>query len=391
MRVILVGTLTLSLSLYPIAPAVSVDLKVSAKSVVKAFQDLEKTILNQKNLLEDEHAKKKIEIDQALLTAESQAAATLQSDLSAAANLYGPKISAANTALAEAKAKWDTVNTLIIKDNYGFMGSAQNFATKYFLCPPSTLPAGPGWMEIVKRNCNGGQNPMFGTRSTKTTVPNTIGGEDWQKGDVGTLNTWDLSKDAESVISDGFIVPTNPALFDATRSTIKSETNNLNSLTMMNSTARISAQTKYDKAVQALKESAIREIQFENNRYEQELERLESSQLESAAFILAAKRASKDFSKFGKAFETALKFEHNRIELNRLAEMPWSGITGLRALSTLAKVIALADLADGIANKYSMMSAAKINSTVGNTFIKDPVFAASLKLSKSIYTKLIKS
>lgn len=74
-----------------------------------------------------------------------------------------------------------------------------------------------------------------------------------------------------------------------------------------------------------------------------------------------------------------------------MAEMPWSGITGLRALSTLAKVIALADLADGIANKYSMMSAAKINSTVGNTFIKDPVFAASLKLSKSIYIKLIKS
>jgi hypothetical protein len=108
-------------------------------------------------------------------------------------------------------------------------------------------------------------------------------------------------------------------------------------------------------------------------------------------FILAAKRASKDYKTFGKAFETALKFEHNRAELNRLAEMPWSGITGLRALNTLTKVIALADLADEISMKYTFVTAAKINTSVGNTFTKDSAFTASLKLGRSIYVKTIKS
>lgn len=388
-RLIVAVVLTLSLNF--LEPAVSVDLKVAAKSAIKNFQELANSIVDQKNTLEDEHLKNKTEIDQELLNVVSKASGTLQIDLSAVANLYNPKISAANTALVEAKNKWETVNTLIIKDNYGYMGSAQAFATKYFLCPPSTLPSGPGWMEIVKRNCNGSQNPMLGARSTKTTVPNTIGGEDWQKGDIGTLNTWDLPKEVESVISDGYIVPLNSTLFDSVRLTIRNEMNNVKSLTTMSSTAKVSAQTKYDNAVQAAKESAFKAIEFENNRFDQESERLEFSQLEMETFILAAKRASKDYKTFNKAFETALRFEYNRTELNRLAEMPWSGITGLRALNSLTKVIALADLADGISQKYTQVSAAKINASVGNTFTKDPTFTTSLKLSRSIYIKIIKS
>jgi DNA-directed RNA polymerase subunit K/omega len=387
---VLVSTV-LALSLSSVEPAVSVDLKVAAKSTVRAFQDLAKNILDQKNTREDEHTKNRAEIDQELLSTVSKASTTQQIDLSAVASFYNPKISASNEALAGAKAKWETVNTLVIKDSYGFMGSAQSFATKYFLCPPSTLPNGAGWMEIVKRNCNGSQNPMLGARSTKTTVPNTIGGEDWQKGDVGTLNTWDLPTEAQSVITDGYIVPTNPTLFDSIRLTIRNEMNNVNSLMKSSATAKANAQTKYDNTVQAAKDSANKAIQFENNRYEEEFEKLELSQLEAEMFILAAKRASKDYKTFGKAFETALKFEHNRAELNRLAEMPWSGITGLRALNTLTKVIALADLADEISMKYTFVTAAKINASVGNTFTKDSAFTASLKLGRSIYVKTIKS
>jgi hypothetical protein len=265
---VLVGTV-LALNLSSVVPAVSVDLKVAAKSTVRAFQDLAKNILDQKNTLEDEHTKNRAEIDQELLSTVSKASTTQQIDLSAVASFYNPKISASNEALAGAKAKWETVNTLVIKDSYGFMGSAQSFATKYFLCPPSTLPNGAGWMEIVKRNCNGSQNPMLGARSTKTTVPNTIGGEDWQKGEIGTLNTWDLPKEVESVITDGYIVPTNPALFDSVRLTIRNEMNNVNSLMKSSATAKANAQTKYDNTVQAAKDSAYKAILFENNRYEQ--------------------------------------------------------------------------------------------------------------------------
>jgi hypothetical protein len=71
--------------------------------------------------------------------------------------------------------------------------------------------------------------------------------------------------------------------------------------------------------------------------------------------------------------------------------MPWSGITGLRALNTLTKVIALADLADKISMKYTLVTAAKINASVGNTFTKDSAFIASLKLGRSILVKTTKS
>ena len=47
----------LALSLSSVVPAVSVGSKVAAKSTVRAFQDLTKTILYQKNTLEDEYTK----------------------------------------------------------------------------------------------------------------------------------------------------------------------------------------------------------------------------------------------------------------------------------------------------------------------------------------------
>ena len=74
-----------------------------------------------------------------------------------------------------------------------------------------------------------------------------------------------------------------------------------------------------------------------------------------------------------------------------LADSPWSSITSLRTMNSLIKVIALADLADTIASRYTLANAAKLNASVGNTFTKDPTFSASLKTSKALYSKVIKS
>lgn len=385
---LLVAAILIATSTYP---AEAADLKVAAQSAVSGFQESLNATLDAMNILEDEHAKNTAEINQVGLLAATKISATLQTDLASLASQYNPKIAASNAALTAAKAKWETVNTLKIQDGFGFNGSSQAAAIKYFLCPPSTLPGGPTWLEIVKRTCNGATNPLLGARSTKGVAGSTIGGEDWQKNEIGTLNTWDFGKDLEAVIADGYMVAVNPADFDSTRLAIKSESTNLASLTAIYGKAKQDAQTKSDNATSVAKTATANALAFENNRYEQALEDLELQQAQAESFILAAKRASKDYKSFNKAFTTALQFEYNRIMLGYVADAPWTAFTSLRSLSSLVKVIALADFADATASRYTMANAAKLNASVGNTFTKDPTFSASLKTSKALYSKVIKS
>lgn len=367
------------------------NLKVAAQSVVSEFQASLTATLAKLSLLEDEHARNLADINQVNLEATAKATATQTADLLAAANLYNPKISTTNALIASAKLKWESVNQLIIKDSFGFLGNVQSVAGNYFLCPPSTLPNGPTWLEIVKRTCNGSTNPMLGARSTKGNAGSTIGGEDWQKGDIGTLNTWDVNKVVESVISDGYMTPVNVAEFDSTRLTIKSETANLNTLTATYSNARTAVMTKYDNALAVIKTSTNNALDFENNRYQQELAALEAQQAQSESFILAAKRASKDYKNFDKAFSTALAFEHNRAQLTEIVDLPWTAFTSLRSLNTLSKVLALVDFADSVAAKYTMTNALKLNKSVGDTFTKTPTFVTGAKKAKTLYVKMIKS
>lgn len=367
------------------------NLKVAAQSAVSGFQASLTATLDQMDLLEDEHAKNTAEINRVNLEATARATATQTADLLTAANLYNPQISATNTLIASAKLKWETVNQLIIKDSFGFLGNVQAVAGNYFLCPPSTLPNGPTWLEIVKRTCNGSTNPMLGARSTKGNAGSTIGGEDWQKGDIGTLNTWDLNKVVESVISDGYMTPVNVAEFDSTRLKIKSETANLNTLTATYSSAKSAVMAKYDNALAVIKTSTNNALDFENNRYEQELATLEAQQAQAELFILAAKRASKDYKTFDKAFSTALAFEYNRAQLTKIVDLPWTAFTSLRSLSSLSKVLALVDFADAVAAKYTMANAIKLNANVGSTFTKAPTFVTQAKKAKTLYARVIKS
>lgn len=383
--------LTLALITSATPPSNAADLKVAAKSAVSGFQASLTATVEQMNALEDEHAKNTAEINQVNLEAIAKANATQAADLLAVANLYNPKIAASNALITAAKLKWESVNQVIIKNSFGFNGNVQLVARTYFLCPPSTLPGGPTWLEIVKRNCNGGTNPMLGERSTKGNPGSTIGGEDWQQGEVATLNTWDIDRAAESVISDGYLVPVNPAEFDTTRLTIKSESANLNTLSVTYSNAKSAAVTKFDNAVAAIKSATSNALDFEDSRYEQALADLQAEQAQTETFLLAAKRASKDYKTFDKAFSTALAFEYNRAQLTEIVELPWTSFTSLRSLSSLGKVIVLADFADAVAAKYSMANALKLNASVGNTFTKAPTFTAQVKKAKALYVKVINS
>ena len=107
--------------------------------------------------------------------------------------------------------------------------------------------------------------------------------------------------------------------------------------------------------------------------------------------MLAAKRASKDYKTFDKAFSTALAFEYNRSRLTEIVDLPWTAFTSLRSLSSVSKVLALADFADEVAAKYTMTNALKLNKSVGNTFTKEQTFLTGAKKAKSLYVKVIKS
>jgi hypothetical protein len=379
-----------SLALNPIT-ANAADLKVAVKTVVSGFQTSLNATLDQIDVLSQEHAKNVADINQVYLDSTAKTNLTQTADLLNLANLYNPKITASNAALAAAKIKWDSVNSILIKDSFGWQGNVQQVAGTNFICPPSTLPNGPTWLEIVKRTCNGSTNPMLGARSTRGNPGSTIGGEDWQNGEIGKLNKFDVTKELQSVLNDGYMVPVNQVEFDLTRLTIKNETDNVSSLNTMYSKARTDVATKYDSAVALIKSATDKALADEDTRYQNLVADLEAKAVQVQSFVLASERAAINYKTFNKAFTTALQFEFNRVQLDEIANLPWSVFTSNRNLSSMLKVVALSDLANSIAENYSYAQAVKLNASVSTTFTKAPTFSAGLKTAKTYYTKLVKS
>jgi hypothetical protein len=379
-----------SLALNPIT-ANAADLKVAVKTVVSGFQTSLNATLDQIDVLSQEHAKNVADINQVYLDSTAKTNLTQTADLLNLANLYNPKITASNAALAAAKIKWDSVNSILIKDSFGWQGNVQQVAGTNFICPPSTLPNGPTWLEIVKRTCNGSTNPMLGARSTRGNPGSTIGGEDWQNGEIGKLNKFDVTKELQSVLNDGYMVPVNQVEFDLTRLTIKNETDNVSSLNTMYSKARTDVATKYDSAVALIKSATDKALADEDTRYQNLVADLEAKAVQVQSFVLASERAAINYKTFYKAFTTALQFEFNRVQLDEIAILPWSAFTSNRNLSSMLKVVALSDLANSIAENYSYAQAVKLNASVSTTFTKAPTFSAGLKTAKTYYTKLVKS
>lgn len=348
---------------FPSPSADAADLKFAAQSAVSGFQTSLNATLDQINLLEDEHTKKSAEISQISLDAITKATATKETELTALSSNYLPKMSASSSKISAAKAKIRTVSgvkVLKLGTNRNYWGNLN--------CPTTRL-------QCLSLDDKGA---LFMVGEVTTLL------------DAVTQSA-DYLYEVDLMISYGLIELLNAVDFQAASSTIRSEPAILDALTSSYSKARIEAESKYNNAVSTIKGATNSALADEQNRFDQALSELETEQVQTESFILAAKRATKDYKTFDKAFTTALQFEFNRSQLNELADMPWTAFTSLRSLSSLAKVVALADFADGVASKYTLSSAAKLNASVGNAFTKASTFTSSLKSAKSLYSKAIKS
>lgn len=374
----LVTTILVATSIYP---AEAADLKVSAQSAVSGFQASLNATLDELNLLEDEHAKNTADINKVNLEATTKAINLLAADLLAINNNYLPQLTDANQKKTEAKVTFDLNNKVKIGPGGGFFGGTNLANYVDCLIDAKTL-------RKLKRYCADNITvPVAGT--------GTYDGNEWPDWNAGDITTIQLFNTDEKLVQDGitlgYIIPLNLTAFDASRIAYKTQTAKILELTQQGGAARSAATKKSDNAIALIKTATNNALAFEDNRYEQALAELEARQAQAQLFILAAKRASKDYKTFDKAFTTALQFEFNRSQLTELANTPWTAFTSLRTMSSLVKVIALADFADAVAAKYTLSNAAKLNASVGNTFTKALTFTVSLKTAKALYIKVIKS
>ena len=324
-------SISLVVGLIPSAQAAT-----NRKVVTAAFNKVLSATDNSLEALEAKYEEDIDALDATLVAATKAADSTLDQELQAATALYAPQIAAANKGAEDAETVFLANNKLAIQRSL-FNSADKDRVWQYFICPDTTLPNGAGWMEIAKRYCvNDNNKPRPGDISTKTTSKNTIGGEDWQPGEVAEISFENSSKSyILDAISFGWVIPVNLSLYDSSRLTVKTETANASDLTMKNGRARTAAQTKRDNAVaQAVKvrEAALAEL---DDTYEVEKERLEAQQMAAELALLASKRAARDAASFDSAFVVAYKFEYNRQMVNEIADASWSGEWTYRTIDSI--------------------------------------------------------
>jgi hypothetical protein len=357
-------------------------------AVTAAFKNLLSVTGDSLEQLEQKYESDIDALDATLVAATNAADSTLDQELQAATSLYAPQIAAANKRVEDAKVVFLANNKLTIKQSL-FSSMDKDRVWQYFICPDTTLPNGAGWMEIAKRYCaNDNNKPRPGDVSTKTTSRNTIGGEDWQPGDLAEISYENSSKpNILDAIAFGWVVPVNLSLYDSSRLTVKSETTKVNDLTLLNGRARTSAQTKRDNAVMSASKTRDQAVADLDEAFETAKARLEAQETAANLALLAAKRAAKDPSNFDKAFAVAYKFEYNLKMVGEIADAAWTGDWTFRTIDSIIKVNRLASVGDGIASRYSFSSANSFNKAVGNAFTNEPDFRAALKVLTSIYKK----
>jgi hypothetical protein len=368
--------------------AIPVNAATKPSVVTAAFKNLLSVTGDSLEQLEQKYEADIDALDATLVAATNAADSTLDQELQAATSLYAPQIAAANKRVEDAKVVFLANNKLTIKQSL-FSSMDKDRVWQYFICPDTTLPNGAGWMEIAKRYCaNDNNKPRPGDVSTKTTSRNTIGGEDWQPGDLAEISYENSSKsNILDAIAFGWVVPVNLSLYDSSRLTVKSETTKVNDLTLLNGKVRTSAQTKRDNAVMSASQTRDQAVADLDEAFETAKAKLEAQETAANLGLLAAKRAAKDPSNFDKAFAVAYKFEYNLKMVGEIADAAWTGDWTFRTIDSIIKVNRLASVGDGIASRYSFSTANSFNKAVGNAFTNVPDFRAALKVLTSIYKK----
>jgi hypothetical protein len=368
--------ISIGVALILFSPPFSADAATKATNVAAAFKTLLNATGDSLDSLEQKYEADVDALDAILVTATKLADDTYSQDLLVATNLYAPQITAANKKADDAKATYEANNKVRLTTGF-FGGDADRLGWALDCLPARVTAVG----KILKRQCGGVAGiPTFGELG--------YGGEDWQPGDITTI---DLRNAEDKYVAIGieraYIVPLNLLAFDTSRIGYKQALADVASLTALNGKARTTAQTKRDNAVTNAtnsRESALADL---DDSYETAKAQLEAREVAAKLALLAAKRASKDPFNFDSAFVVAYKFEYNREMVNEIADAAWTGDWTYRTIDSIIKVNRLAVTGDSIASRYSKSSASAFNSAVGNAFTNEPDFRAALKVLTSIYKK----
>jgi len=379
--------LALSIALIGFSP-VPANAATKPTVVTAAFKNLLNVTSDSMDQLDQKYEADVDALDAALLAATKAADDTYNQELAAATALYTPQIAAANQKVEAAKVVFAANAGLKISQTL-YTSVDKDRVFNQLICPDTTLPNGAGWMEIAKRYCNNINNkPRPGDISTKTTSKNTIGGEDWQPNEIAEIPYTSADNSyIQQAIANGWLTPVNTTLFDSSRNSIRTETSNAADLTQKNGQARSAALAKRNKTVDAASASRATALADIDDAYQAAKANLEAQQEAANLALLAAKRATKDSANFDKAFAVAYKFEYNKKMVDQIADAAWTGDWTYRTIDSILKVNKLAVYGDGIASKYSMLSATSFNSAVGNAFTNEPDFRAALKVLTTIYKK----
>ena len=372
MKKLLLLMVSVSLSLFPLSVA---HASTKANALVKIFQSFQTNNNKLLSDLEQNFSTATDSLDAILAEATKIAGDTYGQEILLATNTFSPQIDAANKAAQFAKTLYEGNNKvrLTVSDQ------SANFAQWTFLdCTPPRNG-------ILKRYCSPVSGvPIFSEGG--------YGGDYWGMDDISTISLNNVSNGSVDIaLAKGYLVALNPIAFDTGRIDYKKEIGNAAALTTRYGNARTTAQDKFASAVsseQARRDSSYAEL---TSTYNSNKEILGEKTAAVEQAILAAKRSSQGTLSVDKAFSTALKFEYNRLNLNQLADSPWTALYSFRAINNLFKVTQLADQADSIASHYSYASANSLNLTLGNVFVKDLVFQAQTKMINSIYSKATNS
>lgn len=381
MRIRLVLALVVALIGTSVIPA---NAATNPKVVTAAFKNLLSVTGDSLEQLEQKYEADLDALDATLVAATSAADSTLDQELQAATSLYAPQIAAANKKIEDAKAIFSANNKLTIQRSL-FSSADKDRVWQYFICPKPKINEA-GWT-IAKRYCNNDYGyEKFGDQNKVTGM--TVGGEDWQPGDQAEVSFENSSKSyILDAIAYGWVIPVNLSLYDSSRLTVKSETNRVNDLTLLNGKARTSAQTKRDNAVALAAKTRDQAVADLDEAFETAKAKLEAQETAANLALLAAKRAAKDPTNFDKAFAVAYKFEYNLKMVGEIADAAWTGDWTFRTIDSIIKVNRLASIGDGIASRYSYSSANSFNKAIGNAFTNEPDFRAALKVLTAIYKK----
>ncbi len=260
--------------------------------VTAAFKTLLNTTVDSMDALEQKYEADVDLLDEALSVATKAANAVLAQEIQAATDLYSPQIASANQRLEAAKTLFKNNSDLKIQQSL-FSWQNADRVYSHLICPETTLPAGAGWMEIAKRYCSNVNNlPRPGDISTKTTSKNTIGGEDWQPNEIAKIALTSAdNKDVLFAVSNGWLVPVNPSLFDSSRLSILTETGNVADLVQKNGKARLAAEAKNQKAIEAANKIRTDSLADLDEAYEEAKALMEAQETAANLALLAAKRA----------------------------------------------------------------------------------------------------